>query len=135
MVESNIHTPYDSELLVDSVRVLTRLMVEAKRELPGGASNLILDCVVFKGNPADSELTGMMLDRQDETYGCYPLKTAFDGGFTSHTNLEKAKNNGVRMSALPRGVALLYEFRYYQNGANRFPWPMFISSMQKKPNC
>ncbi len=35
VVESNIHAPYDSELLVDSTRVLTRLMIEAKKELPG----------------------------------------------------------------------------------------------------
>jgi len=34
VVESNIHAPYDSELLVDSTRVLTRLMTEAKNEFP-----------------------------------------------------------------------------------------------------
>ncbi len=32
----------------------------------GGTSNLILDCVILEGNPADSELTGTMLDRQAE---------------------------------------------------------------------
>ncbi len=35
VVESNIHDPYDSELLVDANRVLARLMTEAKTELPG----------------------------------------------------------------------------------------------------
>ena len=35
VVESNIHAPYDSELLVDSTRVLARLLTEAKTELPG----------------------------------------------------------------------------------------------------
>ena len=59
--------------------------------LTGGASNLILDCVVLKGNPADSELTEMMLDRQNDLYGRYPLKSAFDGGFSSQENLKKAK--------------------------------------------
>ncbi len=53
----------------------------------GGASNLILDCVVLEGNPADSDLTGMMLERQENLYGCTPLKAAFDGGFSSQQNL------------------------------------------------
>lgn len=33
VVESNIHAPYDSELLVDSVRVLARLLTTVKTEL------------------------------------------------------------------------------------------------------
>jgi len=59
--------------------------------LTGGASNLILDCVVLEGNPADSELTEMMLDRQKQVYGRYPLKATFDGGFASKENLERAR--------------------------------------------
>jgi len=35
VVESNIHAPYDSELLVDCNRVISRLLTQAKRELPG----------------------------------------------------------------------------------------------------
>lgn len=36
VVESNIHDPYDSELLVDANRVLARLLTTAKKiELPG----------------------------------------------------------------------------------------------------
>ncbi len=72
----------------------------------GGSSNLILDCVVLEGNPADSKLTGMMLDRQNDIYGCYPLKAAFDGGFTSHANLEKAKANGVKDVCFSKGRGL-----------------------------
>ncbi len=34
VVDSNIHAPYDSELLVDSNRILARLLAETKRELP-----------------------------------------------------------------------------------------------------
>ena len=59
--------------------------------LTGGASNLILDCVILEGNPADSELVEQMLDRQHRIYGRYPLKVAFDGGFASKDNLAKAK--------------------------------------------
>ena len=72
----------------------------------GGSSNLILDCVVLEGNPADSDLTGMMLDRQNEIYGCYPLKAAFDGGFASHTNLKEAKTNGVKDVCFSKGRGL-----------------------------
>jgi len=69
----------------------------------GGSSNLIHDCVVLEGNPADSELTAMMLDRQGAIYGRYPLKAAFDGGFSSHANLEKAKANGVKDVCFSKG--------------------------------
>lgn len=62
----------------------------------GGASNLILDCVVLEGNPADSTLTAMMLDRQENIYGRPPMKAAFDGGFTSHENLKEAKTKGIK---------------------------------------
>ena len=49
--------------------------------LTGGASNLILDCVILEGNPADTDLVEQMLDRQKQIYGRYPLKVALDGGF------------------------------------------------------
>jgi len=64
--------------------------------LTGGASNLILDCVILEGNPADTELVEQMLDRQQEIYGRYPLKVALDGGFASKENLAKAKARGIK---------------------------------------
>ncbi len=63
----------------------------------GGASNLILDCVVLEGNPADSSLTDMMLERQEHIYGRAPLKVAFDGGFSSHSNLKGLAAGEVRL--------------------------------------
>ena len=75
--------------------------------LTGGASNLILDCVVLTGNPADSELTVMMLDRQNNLYGRYPLKSAFDGGFSSQENLKKAKSKkGLKDICFSKGRGL-----------------------------
>lgn len=59
--------------------------------LTGGASNLILDCLIVEGNPADADLAIPMLDRQKEIYGRYPLKVCFDGGFASKENLRQAK--------------------------------------------
>ena len=64
--------------------------------LTGGPSNLILDCVVLEGNPADTELVEQMLDRQKKIYGRYPLKVALDGGFASKQNLIKAKERKIK---------------------------------------
>jgi transposase, IS5 family len=70
----------------------------------GGYSKLILGCVVLEGNPTDSELTEMMLDRQEDIYDHpSPLQAAFDGGVTSHANLEKAKANSVKYVCFSKG--------------------------------
>ena len=64
--------------------------------LTGGASNLILDCVIARGNPADTDLAIPMLDRQKQIYGRYPLKVSFDGGFASKDNLKLAKERKIK---------------------------------------
>ena len=64
--------------------------------LTGGSSNLILDCKVLEGNPADTTLVEEMLDRQMQIYGRYPLKAALDGGFASKDNLLKAKERNIK---------------------------------------
>ena len=64
--------------------------------LTGGASNLILDCVILEGNPADTDLVEQMLDRQKQIYGRYPLKVALDGGFASKDNLSIAKKRKIK---------------------------------------
>jgi transposase, IS5 family len=82
----------------------TDIIIKDRREnhyghkicLTGGASNLILDCVILKGNPADSGLVEQMLDRQNQVYGRYPLKVSLDGGFASKGNLKIAKTKGVK---------------------------------------
>lgn len=64
--------------------------------LTGGASNLILDCLVAEGNPADTDLAVPMLDRQKQIYGRYPLKACFDGGFASKDNLKRSKSRKIK---------------------------------------
>jgi len=64
--------------------------------LTGGASNLILGCVIARGNPADTDLAIPMLDRQNEIYQRYPLKVCFDGGFASKANLKQAKARKIK---------------------------------------
>ena len=82
----------------------TDVIVKDRREtifghkicLTGGASNLILDCMIVEGNPADTTLAIPMLDRQKQIYGRYPLKACFDGGFASKSNLKQAKAQGIK---------------------------------------
>lgn len=61
-----------------------------------GRSNLVTDCLITSGNPADTTLVKTMLDRHDKVFGQYPLKIALDGGFASKENLEAAKGRGVK---------------------------------------
>ncbi|MDX9820166.1 MAG: ISNCY family transposase [Desulfococcus multivorans] len=64
--------------------------------LAGGASNLILDCWIVEGNPADTDLAAPMLDRLKKIYNRYPLKVCFDGGFASKKNLAQAKSRTIK---------------------------------------
>ena len=64
--------------------------------LSGGGSNLITDCVIEDGNPADSQLVKKMLNRHNDIYGQYPLKVAFDGSFASKDNLETTKSMKIK---------------------------------------
>jgi IS5 family transposase len=60
-----------------------------------GRSNLITDCVVLDGNPADSTLTVSMMERHAEIFGSVPEQVAFDGAFASQNNLAALKSLGV----------------------------------------
>jgi len=92
------------EKIVSIFEPHTDIIIKDRREtfyghkvcLTGGASNLITDCLILDGNPADSELTGQMFERHKEIYGHYPLKAALDGGFASKTNLNTAKGKGIK---------------------------------------
>jgi transposase, IS5 family len=61
-----------------------------------GASSMVLDCVIERGNPADSELFAKMLDRQEFLYGRPPRQSSADGGFASKGNLAAGKDKGVQ---------------------------------------
>ena len=93
-----------SEKVVSIFEEHTDIIVKDRRDtyyghkicLTGGRSNLILDCTIVQGNPADVTLTDTMLDRQKQIYGRYPLKVALDGGFASKRNLKAAKGKGIK---------------------------------------
>lgn len=77
----------------------TDIIVKDRREtyyshkicISGVPSNLITDCMILDGNPADTSLTDKMLERHKEIYGYYPVKASLDGGFASKENFETAK--------------------------------------------
>jgi IS5 family transposase len=93
-----------SEKIVSIFEPHTDIIVKDRRDtfyghkicLTGGKSNLITDCLILDGNPADTELTGQMLDRHKDIYGHYPVKVALDGGFASRENLKSAKAKGIK---------------------------------------
>lgn len=92
-----------TEKLVSLFEPHTDIIVKDRRDtlyghkifLTGGASGLILDCVVEGGNPADATMALPMLERQKTLYGRPPRQAAFDGGFASKENLKDAKELGV----------------------------------------
>jgi len=102
------------EKLVSLFEPHTDIIVKDRRDtyyghkicLTGGASNLILDCTILDGNPADSTLTQTMLKRQEEIYKRPPLKVALDGGFASQDNLAAAKKQGIKDVCFSKGRGL-----------------------------
>ncbi len=105
------------EKLVSLFEPHTDIIVKDRRDtyyghkicLTGGASNLILDCTILDGNPADSTLTKTMLERQEEIYKRPPLKVALDGGFASQVNLKAAKKQGIKDVCFSKGRGLAEE--------------------------
>ena len=106
-----------SEKVVSIFEPHTDIIIKDRREtlfghkicLTGGVSNLILDCIIVDGNPADSTLTDQMLERQKKIYGRYPLKVALDGGFASKDNLKKAKSKKIKDICFSKGRGMAPE--------------------------
>lgn len=106
-----------SEKVVSFFEEHTDIIVKKKREteyghkifLTGGSSTMILDCLIVRGNPADSEQYEAMLERQKKQYGRMPRQVSADGGFASKNNLAFAKKHGVKDAAFAkkRGLSVL----------------------------
>jgi transposase, IS5 family len=77
--------------------------------LTGGKSNLILDCLIAKGNPADSDQYIPMLERHKKAFSKMPRQVSADGGFASKDNLKDAKELGVKDAAFAkkRGLSVI----------------------------
>jgi IS5 family transposase len=61
----------------------------------GGKSNLILDCLIQRGNPADAEQFVPALERHRDRFKQAPKHVATDGGFASKSNAAQARALGV----------------------------------------
>lgn len=64
--------------------------------LSGGESNLILDCMIERGNWSDAEIFGKAIDRLKERYDVHPEEIATDGGFASKDNYDYAVGEGIK---------------------------------------
>jgi IS5 family transposase len=69
--------------------------------LTGGASGLIVDCVVERGNPTDSTKAVKLAERAIKVLGTKP-----DGGFSSRDNLGAIKALGIRDVAFSKAPGL-----------------------------
>ena len=74
----------------------------------GGESGLILDCVIERGNPADSGMFLPLMDRQKQIYGRPPRQVAADAGFASAANLKAGKEKGIKdiAFAVRKGISI-----------------------------
>jgi IS5 family transposase len=92
-----------------------------------GASGLVIDCVVERGNPADVTLTTGMIDRHIKRFGSAPEQAALDGGFASKDNLSALKERGVKDVAfskrcgmqileMVRSTSIYRALRYFRAG-------------------
>jgi IS5 family transposase len=76
--------------------------------LTTGASGLIVDCLVVRGNPTDSTKPVSLAERAIKVLGKTPEQAVFDGGFSSRDNLVELKALGVRDVAFSKapGIAI-----------------------------
>ena len=66
-----------------------------KVNLAGGKSNLILDCRILDGDPADASIYGDVIDRIQANYGVAPRDMVTDGGYASTANARIAQGKGI----------------------------------------
>jgi IS5 family transposase len=76
--------------------------------LTAGASGLIVDCLVERGNPPDSTKAVTLAKRAIKSLATKPEQIVFDGGFSSRDNLAEIKNLGIRDVAFSKapGIAI-----------------------------
>ncbi len=74
--------------------------------LTAGASGLIIDCVVERGNATDSTKAVMLAERALKVLGDTPEQIVFDGGFCSRANLDEIKALGIRDVAFSKAPGL-----------------------------
>ena len=90
--------------LVSIFETHSDILVKGKRKvvfghkilLSGGESNLILDCMIERGNWSDAEYFEKGIDRLKERYDVLPEEITTDGGFASKDNYDYAVGKGIK---------------------------------------
>lgn len=103
-----------TEKIVSIFEPHTDIIIKDRREtlyghkvcLTSGASGLVLDLVVQRGNPADSTLSRTMVGRVASVLGKIPKQVSFDGGFSSKANVQAIKEMGVEDVVFSKHVGL-----------------------------
>jgi hypothetical protein len=85
-------------------------LVEAGKKPDKDLIEVTEKTICYSENVLKSLATDMRRDRPNSIYGHYPLKAAFDGGFTSNENLAKAKGNGGKDAGFSEGRGVAAEF-------------------------
>ena len=93
-----------SEKIVSLFECHSDIIVKGNREtvyghkvfLTGGETGLIIDCLIERGNPADSSMFLPLMERQKDIYGRPPRQVAGDGGFASQDNVRIGKEMGIK---------------------------------------
>jgi IS5 family transposase len=74
--------------------------------LTTGASSLIVDCFMERGNPTDSTKAVKLMERAVKVLDTTPEQVVFDGGFSSRDNLTEIKALGIRDVAFSKAPGL-----------------------------
>lgn len=74
--------------------------------LTTGASGLIVDCFMERGNPTDSTKAVKLMERAVKVLETTPEQVVFDGGFSSRGNLTEIKALGIRDVAFSKAPGL-----------------------------
>jgi IS5 family transposase len=106
--------PWLKEKVVSFFEYHTDIIVKSRREtqyghkvfLTGGHTGLVLDCIVERGNPSDTSLFPVLIERQERLYDRPPRQVSADGGFASQKNLDEAKKRGVKDVAFAKRKCL-----------------------------
>lgn len=99
-----------TEKLVSIFEPHTDVIVKGRREtlyghkvfLSVGASGMIVDLWMERGNPNDATRAIPMLERHRALMGKVPEQVAFDAGFTSTANLATARQLGVKNASFAK---------------------------------
>lgn len=99
-----------TEKIVSIFEPHTDVIVKDRREtlyghkvfLNVGASGMIIDMLMERGNPADATRAISMLERHRKLLGKAPEQAAFDAGFTSTANIESAGKLGVTAASFAK---------------------------------